>query len=333
MRNVQPMLACLGSEPFDGGKNWLFEIKWDGERAIAEIENGKVCFYSRNNRLLTEKYPELQELASLCKAKSLTLDGEICVLDKQGRARFELLQQRIGLSDPFEIKAKMVEFPVCYFVFDILEIDGRLLVNLPLFERKKVLKKNLKQGKFVRLSNFQIGRGRLFFQAAKRLGLEGVMAKNGNSKYEMGKRSKNWLKIKITNQQEFVIGGWTEGRGSRKGAIGAVLVGYYKPRLPWKKGLRLSGKTARQALIFAGRVGTGFAFENLKELEKKLSSLEIQQCPFENFPQTKKKVHWVRPILVCEIRFAGWTKKSLLRQPVYLGLRSDKKAYEVVKES
>ena len=343
------MLAELTEGPFDGDKEWLFEVKLDGERAVAEITNhkyqiskpptlelrqagkyqitnykyqkGKYIIYSRYNKDLTEKYPELGELSKLVKAKSATFDGEICVLDRKGISKFELLQQRIGLSDPVVIRERMQKFPVHFFIFDLIELDGKMLVDLPLLERKKILQKTLREGKCVHLAEYQLGKGKLYFAAAKRLGLEGVMAKYGNSKYEIGKRSRHWLKVKITNQQEFVIGGWTEGRGARTGTFGSILMGYY---------YKLEARSYK--LRFAGHVGTGFDFENILELMKKLQLLETKKCPFEPCPKTNEIAHWVKPKLVCEIRFAEWTSAGILRQPVYLGLRNDKEAVEVIRE-
>jgi len=336
MKNIRPMLAELTDKPFDGGKEWLFEVKWDGERAIAEITNHKsqitnksqisnsklkYKIYSRYNRDLTAKYPELAELPKLLRAKSATLDGEICVLDQSGVSKFELLQQRIGLSDPQTVKERMASFPVHFFVFDIIELNGKILVDLPLIERKKILAKTLREGKFVHLTEYQIGKGKLYFEAAKKLGLEGMMAKKTNSQYEIGKRSRNWLKVKIVNQQEFVIGGWTEGRGYREGTIGSLLIGYYDKRYALGDMLR-----------FAGHVGTGFNYEDLQELGKKLERLETSGCPFDPCPKTNAKAHWVRPKLVAQIRFAEWTGAGILRQPVYLGLREDKSPEEVIRE-
>ena len=348
------MLAELTDKPFDGGREWLFEVKWDGERAIAQISNfkyqisnksqiqnfkfqtGKYIIYSRYNKDLTKKYPELKEITKLVKAKSATFDGEICVLDTKGVSKFELLQQRIGLSDPATIRERMQKFPAHFFIFDIIELDGKMLTDLSLVERKKILKKVLSEGGNIHLTEYQIGKGKLYFEAAKKLGLEGVMAKYGNSKYEMG-RSRNWLKVKITNQQEFVIGGWTEGRGAREGTFGSLLIGFYdKSRRSLREVGIPTSDVAKQigtsGLKFAGHVGTGFNEEMIDQLFVQLKRIETKVCPFELCPKTNEIAHWVKPTLVCEIRFAEWTSKGILRQPVYLGLRDDKKAEEVVRE-
>lgn len=319
IKNIKPMLAEVAKKPFDGNREWLFEVKWDGERCLAIVKNNKtknLQLFSRYNKNLTDKYPELAELTNLIQGKSVVLDGEICVLDKKGLSRFELLQQRIGLSRVETIAERMQKYPVHFFVFDILELNGRMLTALPLIERKKILKKILREGKFVHLTDFQIGKGLLYYKAAKKLGLEGIIAKKVASPYKMGARSRDWLKIKIVNEEEFVIGGWTEGKGARCRTIGALLLGYYDKE---------------KKLKFAGHVGTGFNSDDLFELEKRLKPLEILRCPFVICPKTNTRPRWVKPRLVCQVRFAERTEAGFLRQPVYLGLRKDKKAKEVVK--
>lgn len=299
---VKPMLATLIKEPFND-PNWLFEIKWDGYRAIAEIKKGHVNFHSRNNHSFKEKFPSIFNALQQIK-HDVILDGEVVALDEKGRSDFQLLQdfQKTGKGNIF------------YYLFDILYLDGRDLTNLPLIERKKLLR-NFLPADVIRYSDHVLARGKDFFKIAKRNKLEGIMAKKLDSKYQMNKRSKDWLKIKYHLRQEAIITGFTEPKGSRK-AFGSLVLGVYEKR----------------ELKFIGQVGSGFDEMRLNEIIAKLKPLAIKISPFKRKPKLSRRVTWVKPKLVCEVRFSEWTKDGLMRQPIFLGLREDKNPKDVQKE-
>lgn len=297
------MLCTVKSEPFDA-KDWIFEIKFDGVRAVAEIKKRGVELYSRNFKSFNEKFPEIVEALKKLKVEAI-LDGEIVVLDKKGRSHFQLIQnyQRTG-------KGQLV-----YYVFDLLELEGHNLQKLPLVERKKWLKKLLgKDRSLIRYSDHVAEKGKLFFKRAARKQFEGMIAKRAGSPYQM-RRSKDWIKIKAHQGQEVVIAGFTEPRRSRK-KFGALIVGVYE-----------KGK-----LQYAGHVGGGFTHALLEEVYLKLKPLITKKCPLAQTPKTNMPVTWVRPKLVCEVSFAEWTVQNILRQPIFKGLRADKKAKEVIRE-
>jgi bifunctional non-homologous end joining protein LigD len=300
-KDVKPMLATLTREAFDR-KDWLFEIKWDGYRAISEVKKGKVVMYSRNDIDFTERYePVVNELADL--GHDAVLDGEVVALDAKGRSRFQLLQQyhKTGKGN------------LAYFVFDILYLDGHDLTGLPLIRRKEILKAVLTHaGKSVHYSDHIEERGTAFFAAAKRQQLEGVMAKDGASTYETGRRSRSWLKVKTGNRQEVVITGFTEPRGSRK-RFGALVLGMYE----------------QGELRYVGHVGTGFDDALLESLYRTMKPLAQKTCPFETEPPSNAPVTWLKPELVCEVAFTEWTDDGNLRHPAFVGLREDKLAEQV----
>lgn len=302
---IKPMLATLVEAPFDN-PDWIYEIKWDGYRAIAQIEKGqvksKVQLYSRNGLSFNDKYPEV--VKALKKLKhNIILDGEIVALDKRGRSVFELLQ---NAGEKTELN---------YVVFDILYLDGRDLTKLPLLERKKILKTILPRNGIIKYSDHIEKLGVKFFEKAKKATLEGIMAKNKSSIYKPGERSKDWQKIKISMEQEAVIGGFTAPKGSRK-LIGALVLGVYE-----------NGK-----LIYIGHTGGGFDEAKISAVYKKLKPLISSKSPFEKAPKTNAPVTWVKPKLVCEVKFENWTNEGHMRQPIFLGLREDKDAKEVIRE-
>jgi bifunctional non-homologous end joining protein LigD len=303
MRHIKPMLATLFDHPFDD-PNWVFEIKWDGFRAIAEIEKPKVEIYSRNLLSFNEKFlPIVKTLSKI--SISMILDGEIVVVDSRGKSHFQLLQQYQETG-----KGNLI-----YYVFDLLFLKGKDLRGLPLLERKKLLEKNLPKLSNVKFSHHVPQKGIAFFKAAQKQQLEGIMAKKSDSIYQSGRRSRDWLKIKIRHQQEAVIGGLTEPRGSRK-KIGALVLGVYE----------------RGKLVYIGHTGTGFDDKTLNLVYNKLKPLIQKQSPFENPPKTNAPVTWVKPKLVCEVAFEEWTADGHIRQPVFLGLRPDKDPQEVRRE-
>jgi bifunctional non-homologous end joining protein LigD len=309
---IHPMLAVSVDEPFDG-PDWLFEIKWDGYRAVAFIENGRVRLVSRNQNELTARYPELKDLAKSVKAKTAILDGEVVAVDQQGRASFSLMQQRTGFRPGGRRGAANADVPVLYYAFDLLYLDGYDWRKLPLEERKKKLASILITGDALRYSDHYERQGVALFEIARKKGLEGILAKKRDSIYQE-RRSSEWLKIKIRHRLEAVIGGYTEPEGSRA-HFGSIVLGLHD-----KKG----------RLIHVGQAGSGFDQKSLGEVWKLLKKLETKQNPFHGEVEALRKVTWVKPELVAEIEYAEWTHGSSgssapkLRAPVFLGLRDDK---------
>jgi bifunctional non-homologous end joining protein LigD len=309
---IHPMLATPVDQPFDGA-DWLFEIKWDGYRAIAFIENGKVRLVSRNQTDLTPRFPELKDLPQSVKAKNAILDGEVVALDEQGRASFTLMQQRTGFRPGGRRGATNADVPVLYYVFDLLYLDGYDWRRVPLEERKKKLASLLVSGDSVRYSDHYEKQGKALFEMARAKGLEGVLAKKRDSIYQE-RRTREWLKIKITHRLECVIGGYTEPEGSRA-HFGSIVLGLYD-----KQG----------RLIHVGQAGSGFDQKSLDEVWKLLKKRETKKNPFHGEVEALRKVYWVKPELVAEIEYAEWTggasagSGAKLRAPVFLGLRDDK---------
>jgi len=309
---IHPMLATPVNEPFDGAE-WLFEIKWDGYRAIAFIEGGKLRLVSRNQNELTARFPELKDLPKFVKAKSAILDGEAVALDDEGRASFSLMQQRTGFRPGGRRVATKADVPVLYYAFDLLYLDGYDLRKVPLEERKRKLAAVLVSGDSVRYSDHYEKQGKTLFEMARAKGLEGILAKKRDSIY-LERRTSEWLKIKITHRLECVIGGYTEPEGSRA-HFGSIVLGLYD-------------KPGR--LIHVGQAGSGFDQESLDEVWKLLKKRETKKNPFHGEVEALRKVYWVKPELVAEIEFAEWTAGASagsgpkLRAPVFLGLRDDK---------
>jgi bifunctional non-homologous end joining protein LigD len=307
---IQPMLASIAEEPFDD-PNWLFEIKWDGYRVVSFIENGSVRMVSRNQNDLGPRYPELRELPKLVNAKTAILDGEVVVLDEQGRPSFSLMQQRTGIRAHGRQAAARPDLPILYYVFDLIYLDGYDLRRVALDDRKRVLRQILPSGEMVRYSDHQAGQGVALFQAAKQKGLEGILAKKCNSCYEE-RRSRDWLKIKISQTIDCVIGGYTDPEGARQ-YFGSLALGLYNDK---------------KHLIHVGNAGTGFNQGMLKQIWEVLKEIETNKSPFTG-PVDAKNVHWVKPERVAEVKFSEWTHETSegglkLRAPVFLGLREDK---------
>jgi bifunctional non-homologous end joining protein LigD len=300
---VKPMLTTLVDEAFDGD-DWLFEIKWDGYRAVSSISGGKVELYSRNNLSFSQRYPEIVDELSTWTVDAV-LDGEIVALDENGHSRFQYLQN--WMSDQ--------QGTLRYYVFDILWLNGYDLTQVPLIDRKKILKQIIPQSDAICYSDHVEKNGIKFFEAANQRGLEGIIAKKKNATYETDTRSKNWLKIKTALRQEAVIVGFTEPAGSRS-YFGALVLGIYE-----------NGK-----LEYAGHTGTGFTHKTLKEVWDRLEPLITEKCPFDVKPKTRLPATWVKPKLICEVKFQEWTQGHIMRVPVFMGLRTDKKPIEVKKE-
>jgi len=309
----QPMLPTLVDEPFDDD-GWLFELKWDGFRAICTIRSkGKYELISRNGLVMNKKFPELEGLDSDFKGAPLVLDGEIVSLDKSGRSSFQRLQRRFKPGPSSGDDAGRI----VYAVFDLLYDGKKDLRREPLEKRKTALEKTIRSGAdLVMYSKHVIGKGKELYAVARRRGLEGIVAKRRDSTYQE-RRSRDWLKIKTHLEQEFVVGGWTDPQGSRKG-FGALLLGVYE-----------KGK-----LVFVGGVGSGFDGELLRSISAKLKAIAAKTCPFDEPPPPPiaRTSHWVKPKLIAEVKFSEWTDEGLLRQPVFLGLREDKDPKDVVHE-
>ena len=306
------MLAMSIDEPFDA-PDWLFEIKWDGYRAIAFVENGKARLVSRNQNDLTPRYPELKDLPKFIRAKTAILDGEVVALDDEGRASFSLMQQRTGFRPGGRRGATNADVPVLYYAFDLLYLDGYDLRKLALEERKKKLLSIIVPGDFLRYSDHYEQQGKALFEIARQKGLEGILAKKRDSIYQE-RRSSEWLKIKIRHRLECVIGGYTVPEGSRA-HFGSVVLGLYDKQ---------------DRLIHVGQAGSGFTQKSLAEIWQLLKKRETRQNPFYGEVEALRKVFWVKPDLVAEIEYAEWTEGASgsgvpkLRAPVFLGLRDDK---------
>ena len=306
---IHPMLATSVEDPFDDPE-WLFEIKWDGYRAVSFLQDGKVRLVSRNQNELTGEFPELHELSKLIKAKNAVLDGEVVALDEEGRASFSLMQQRTGIRKGGRRVGARRELQIVYYIFDLLYLDGYDLRHVALEQRKQALAQIIAPGDLVRYSD-HFPHGLALFEVAKKKGLEGILAKKRLSHYEE-RRSREWLKIKVTQTVDCVIGGYADPEGSRQ-YFGSIVLGLYD-----KKG----------RLIHVGQAGTGFNQAMLKEIWQVLKELETNRNPFYGDVDATH-VHWVKPERVAEIKFTEWTHETVeggmkLRAPVFLGLREDK---------
>ena len=299
---VEPMLATLTDRPFSD-PNWLFEIKWDGVRALARIENGALTLRSRTGVDMDKRYPELASLPDALAGRQAILDGEIVALDTRGHSDFELLQERMHVRAPSENLLSRV--PVVYFVFDLLYCDGYDLRETPLLDRKQLLHRLLRTSEQFRYSDHQLEHGKELFGLAEQNGLEGIVAKRADSPY-VGDRSPYWVKLKITKTVDAVVGGWSAPRSAAL-PFGSLLLGLYQ------------GKKLR----FIGHVGSGFDAKKLKEVTSKLKELAAPACPFDTVPETNERPSWVSPVLVARVKFSGWTQEHSLRHPVFLALRED----------
>jgi bifunctional non-homologous end joining protein LigD len=303
-----PMLATLVDD-LPKGDDWVFEVKWDGYRALAYVSSGGVTLRSRKGNDFTERFATVaRALEKAVKTPDCIVDGEVCALDDEGRSSFSAMQQ----GKPGT--------PLVYYVFDVLEVEGEQLVDLPLEERRERLEQLLdRRNRTVKISEF-FDDGEALLAAVTEQGLEGVIAKRVGSRYAPGRRSRDWLKIKTHGGQEFVITGYTKGQGRRAGAFGSLVLGYYQG----------------DELVYAGNVGTGFNEVEIESLLGKLRPLERKTSPFREVPKMPKvkkgAVVWVTPKLVCNVEFAEWTHDRHLRAPVYQGLREDKSAEEVQRE-
>jgi bifunctional non-homologous end joining protein LigD len=311
--HVVPMLARLGSMPANED-DWGFEVKWDGIRAIlySGKRKGDIRLENRNLRDITFKYPELHPLAGL----GAVVDGEIVALDENGRPSFELLQGRMHLSTEAAVRQRMNDIPARFMAFDLLWHNGRDLTDLPYTERRAAVEALNLNGDWWQTPPWRRGEGSALLEAARAQQLEGVMAKRLTSPYCPGKRTNHWLKIKVKQNQEFVIAGWQPGEGRRENTIGSLLLGYFDDGV----------------FRYAGKVGTGFKERDLVMLIRELKARRRDTSPFTPPPPPPRRVIFVEPELVAEIEFTAWTRELILRNPAYKGLRDDKPAETVVRE-
>ena len=299
---IRPALAELAGKPFSDPE-WLFEVKWDGVRTLTAVREGKVQMWSRSERDITHEYPELGAVGKSVEAREAWLDGEVVVLDSEGRSDFQRLQLRFGVQKP---SARLMEqVPVVYYVFDLLYLDGQDLRDVPLEKRKDLLRQVLHDDGRIRYSDHVVEKGEELFEAATKRNLEGIVAKKISAPYPSG-RSANWLKIKLEKDLDAVVGGWTDPRGSRE-YFGALLLGLYEG----------------EKLQYIGSVGSGFAVDVQERLWPQLQNLRVSECPFAEEPSTREQTYWVKPELVARVRFGNWTEERHLRQPRFLGLQED----------
>jgi bifunctional non-homologous end joining protein LigD len=315
---IHPMLATSTERAFDD-PNWLFEIKWDGYRAVAFIEDGRLRLVSRTQNDLTAQFAELRDLPKYVKARNAILDGEIVALDGDGRSSFSLMQQRTGIRKWGRRVASQPGIQVLYYAFDLLYAEGHDFRRAPLQQRKEALAMVVVPEGPLRLSE-HFDHGEDLFEAARQQGLEGILAKKRDSLYEE-RRTGEWLKIKITDTIDCVVGGYTEPEGSRP-YFGSIVLGLYNQE-GW--------------LIHVGQAGTGFTHSTLKEIWQLLEKRKTAKNPFYGHVEALRKVYWIKPELVAEIKFTEWTHESdeggmKLRAPVFLRLRDDKKPEECLLE-
>jgi bifunctional non-homologous end joining protein LigD len=316
---IAPMMATLRDDLPPDDDNWGYELKWDGVRAVVYVDGGRPKALSRNDIDITKTYPELRAMAEHLGSRQVVLDGEIVALDDAGRPSFERLQPRMHVGSESQIRRLMRSVPVSFFVFDILHLEGQSTLDFPYEERREVLESLELEGPSWRTPPTWFGDGAAVLAAAGEQGLEGVVAKRRDSVYRPGRRSDTWVKVKNLRTQEVIIGGWKPGEGRRVGTIGSLLIG-----IPGASGL-----------AYAGKVGTGFTQSALRDLQRQLSALEVGESPFvDQVPAADARAaHWVRPEVVGEVRFGEWTRDGRLRHPAWRGLRPDKGADEVVRES
>ena len=316
---IEPMKAMLQRSP-PAGQDWIYEIKFDGFRALAFADGNEVSLLSRNEKSFDDKFPEIADAVRGLNLNDAILDGEIVALDAKGISSFQLLQAfEMGKERP----------AIYYYAFDLLRFQGEDLRHQPLIERKRHLEQLLSKHKGLVRFSASLGEsaGPLLKQA-KKLGLEGLIGKRKESIYEPGRRSGSWIKLKLHQEQEFVIGGYTNPEGTRQ-HFGALLLGFYK----------------QNRLQFCGKVGTGFNDKLLGDLKNRFDGLTSKACPFVNLPEKRigrygagvtvaemKRCHWLKPEMVCQVKYSEWTRDDKLRQPVFLGLREDKDAGDVIRE-
>ncbi len=310
---IVPMLARPSAKLPAPESDWAFEVKWDGVRAIAYLQPGRLRLESRNLNEITDAYPEIRGLLGQLGMREAVLDGEIIAFDDRGRPSFERLQRRMHVTSASAVRRLAAGTPVVFAIFDLLYLDGRSLMELPWSERRAKLEQLALKGQAWHVPAAQRGEGEPLLAATREQGLEGVLAKRLDSRYEAGRRTGAWLKVKHTLRQELVIGGWIPGEGRRAERIGALLMGYSEDG----------------AFRYAGRVGTGFTEQTLEDLRSRLRLLRRATSPFASGPRLPRDAVFVEPCLVAEIEFREWTGEGVMRAPSYKGLREDKSPRDV----
>ena len=326
---LEPMLAKNGRIPESDSDDWAYEIKWDGIRALGYADKGRWCMLSRRLEDVTARYPELAPIGEALADRAAILDGEVVALDSDGRPRFQLIQSRMGLTSAAAIKARASQTPVDYVIFDLLHLDGHCVRDLPYVRRRELLEELGLEGPRWRTPRYRHGGGAGLLEAARRQGLEGIVAKRCDSPYRPGRRSGEWIKERVWRTQEFVIGGYIPGEGRRANRVGSLLVGYYDRRAS-----ELAGD-ASPTLHFAGGVGSGLTEDLIDYLTRELGRRERPDNPFDvGHPAGPKARYavWCEPELVCEVNWTEWTDEGTLRQPAFKGMRDDKDPREVVRE-
>jgi bifunctional non-homologous end joining protein LigD len=316
------MKATSASNPPPDDDGWAYEIKWDGMRAIGFVADGTLRLQTSNGLDATERFPELAPLAIAIAPHDAVLDGEIVTFDANGRPSFGLLQPRMQARRASIAQERAVAQPAVYVLFDLLALDGHDITDQPYERRRALLLELVEPGGHWKVSEGWVGGGDELMGVMREQGMEGLIAKRLGSPYEIGRRTRDWLKLKVRRRQELVVGGWLPGEGNRSGHFGALLVGYHdvdEPRAP---------------LRYAGRVGTGFNEAELRRLLGLFDTLATPECPFTPAPPVAvaRSANWLRPELVVEVAFGEWTHDGILRHPSYVGQREDKAASDVVRE-
>ena len=304
-QRLTPMLARSGDLPADE-EAWAFEVKWDGIRTLLFCDHGHLELLGRNGTDFTPRYPEVRELARALGARRLILDGEIVAFDEAGRPSFERLQSRMHLASDSAVRRRMRDIPATYVAFDLLYLDGRSTMALTYEQRREVLEALELEGPAWRVPAYHPGDGSSLLAATKELGIEGIVAKRLSSRYEPGRRSSGWIKVKNICEQDVVIGGWAPGEGRRSGRVGALVTGVYE-----------DGR-----LVYAGKVGTGFTDRTLAILERELAPLRREDSPFQGRAAPKGTI-FAEPRLVARVELREWTKSGTMRAPSFKGLRDD----------
>lgn len=322
------MLAKMA--PLPEGEEWAYEIKWDGVRALGYAGGGDWRMTNRRGDQIAARYPELAPIATRLGKRRAVLDGEVVAFDAQGKPSFQLIQRRMGLTAPGSVQQRLTDTPVSFIVFDLLHLDGESTRELPYPQRRELLAGLELDGESWQTPPSHGGRGADLFEAARRQGLEGVVAKRLDSPYRPGKRSGEWVKARVWRRQEFVIGGWIPGQGSRSGRVGSLLVGYWDQR---PEEAKASGEPQR--LIYAGGVGSGLKESDLDLLTHELKARERAERPFDVGAPAGARLRsarWAEPELVCEVSWTEWTQEGTLRQPSFKGMRDETDARDVVRE-
>ena len=307
------MQATLAPAP--DGDGWAWELKWDGIRALGFVDGGRIRLVSRNGNDVTRRYPELRRLGEALGTHEVILDGEIVASDDAGRPSFERLQQRMHVESDSTIRRLVNEVPVAYVLFDLLWDNGHSLLDLPYEDRRARLVALGLNGPSWQTPPNEVGDGETTRRISTEFGLEGVVAKRLDSRYEPGRRSRAWIKVKNSLRQEFVVGGWWPGEGARAGSIGSLAVGYYDG----------------DALVYAGKVGSGLSGPVIERLERVFAEQARPDSPFGR-GRVPKGMRFVSPTVVVEVRFSEWTSAGNVRQPTFLGDRDDKDPRSVVRE-